>query len=150
MDVEKGFEKGTLHQGIMRLTKNPADAYVKSDDLDFDIYIGGAHDKNRAMDGDLVAVQLVDVEKVWKLRKERQRKRREMQLQREKEKRDLEEQQDQNVPEQFEDPIEEGEGEVAVAADPGAEDSDEESHKPVYCGHVVSILERAVHATYTG
>ncbi|KAL9544808.1 hypothetical protein MBANPS3_007440 [Mucor bainieri] len=147
LDIERGIEEGKLHQGIMRLTKNSADAYVKSDDLDFDIYIGGAHDRNRAMDGDLVAVELVDVEAVWELRKERQRKRREMYLQRVKEKRDLEDQQDRKVPEQFEDPIEE---EEPVIADAGAEDSDEESHKPVYCGHVVGILEKAPNATYTG
>ncbi|KAK4521324.1 uncharacterized protein ATC70_011939 [Mucor velutinosus] len=147
LDIERGIEQGTLYQGIMCLTKNPIDAYVKSDDLDFDIYIGGAHDKNRAMDGDLVAVQLVDVEEVWELRKERRRKRKEMHLQRQKAKRDQEEQQDQKVPEQFEDPIEE---EETVVADAGAEDSDGEDHKPVYCGHVVGILERAPHATYTG
>ncbi|CAO0790682.1 unnamed protein product [Mucor circinelloides] len=131
----------------MRLTKNPGDAYVKSDDLDFDIYIGGAHDRNRALDGDLVAVQLSDVEEVWGLRKERRRKRKEAHLQRQKEKQDREEQQAQKVPDQFEDAVE---AEEAVEVDATVEDSDEEDHKPVYCGHVVSIIEKVPNTTYTG
>lgn len=147
MDVDKGIEEGTLYQGIMRLTKNPGDAYVKSDDLDFDIYIGGAHDRNRALDGDLVAVQLSDVEEVWGLRKERRRKRKEAHLQRQKEKQDREEQQAQKVPDQFEDAVE---AEEAVEVDAAVEDSDEEDHKPVYCGHVVSIIEKVPNTTYTG
>lgn len=147
MDVDRGIEEGTLYQGIMRLTKNPGDAYVKSDDLDFDIYIGGAHDRNRALDGDLVAVQLSDVEEVWGLRKERRRKRKEAHLQRQKEKQDQEEQQAQKVPDQFEDALE---AEEAVEVDAAAEDSDEENHKPVHCGHVVSIIEKVPNTTYTG
>jgi protein SSD1 len=143
LDVEFGLEGGTLYQGIMRLTKNPADAYVKSDDLDFDIYIGGFNDRNRALDGDLVAVQLKDVDEVWELRKERQRRRKETHLQRQKEKLGEEEQEQTQVPAKIE-------NEEEGNQDEETEEGDEEDHKPAYCGHVISIIEKAPNANYTG
>lgn len=144
LDVEFGLEGGTLYQGIMRLTKNPADSYVKSDDLDFDIYIGGFNDRNRALDGDLVAVQLKDVDEVWELRKERQRKRKESHLQRQKEKQGEEEQEQmQQVPAKVK-------NEEEGNQDEETKEGNEEDHKPTYCGHVISIIEKAPNANYTG
>ncbi|KAI8643833.1 hypothetical protein BD408DRAFT_341610 [Parasitella parasitica] len=142
-DVQFGFAEGTLYQGIVRLTKNPSDAYVKSDDLDFDIYIGGTSDRNRALDGDLVVVQLKDVNEVWELRKERQRKRKESHLERQKERnKDREQEQEQELPVKPELTEEDTRN--------GESGEEEENHKPAYCGNVISIIERASYANYTG
>ncbi|RCH95910.1 hypothetical protein CU097_003871 [Rhizopus azygosporus] len=74
-EVEDGLNDGTLYQGEMRLSRNRQDAYVKCDDLDADIYIGRSRDRNRALQGDLVAVRMLDVDGIWKLRKVREAER---------------------------------------------------------------------------
>jgi protein SSD1 len=131
VDIEKGLVDGSLYQGIMRFSRNRTDAYVTSESLDFDIYVGGLSDRNRALHGDLVAIQLLDVDTVWALRKEREMHKVEM-----KKKHSQEEQQE--GPE--------------IKVDPPVEEDeeDEEDRKPVYCGHVVGILMRAPNTTYSG
>lgn len=52
---------GKLVVGTLRINKrNRSDAYVSNDVLDADIYICGSKDRNRALEGDLVAVELLD------------------------------------------------------------------------------------------
>ncbi|RWA09428.1 hypothetical protein EKO27_g5673, partial [Xylaria grammica] len=56
---------GQLVSGILRVNKkNRSDAYVSTSDglLDADIFICGSKDRNRALEGDLVAVELLDVD----------------------------------------------------------------------------------------
>ncbi|OWP05000.1 hypothetical protein B2J93_570 [Marssonina coronariae] len=56
---------GQLVSGILRVNKkNRSDAYVSTQDglLDADIFICGSKDRNRALEGDLVAVELLDVD----------------------------------------------------------------------------------------
>ncbi|KXN89637.1 DIS3-like exonuclease 2 [Leucoagaricus sp. SymC.cos] len=56
---------GKLVVGILRVNKrNRSDAYVATEVLDADIYICGSKDRNRALEGDIVAVELLDVDEV--------------------------------------------------------------------------------------
>lgn len=64
-----------LVQGILRVNKkNRSDAYVTSAELDADIFICGSKDRNRALEGDLVAVELLDVDEVWGQKREKEEK----------------------------------------------------------------------------
>lgn len=70
--------EGRLVTGTLRVNKkNRSDAYVLTDGLlDADIFICGSKDRNRALEGDLVAVELLVVDEVWELRKEKEEKKR--------------------------------------------------------------------------
>ena len=68
---------GQLVAGILRVNKkNRSDAYVSTQDglLDADIFICGSKDRNRALEGDLVAVELLDVDDVWSQKREKEEK----------------------------------------------------------------------------
>lgn len=68
---------GQLVSGILRVNKkNRSDAYVTTHDglLDADIFICGSKDRNRALEGDLVAVELLDVDEVWGQKREKEEK----------------------------------------------------------------------------
>ncbi|AEO56471.1 hypothetical protein MYCTH_2301470 [Thermothelomyces thermophilus ATCC 42464] len=68
---------GKLVSGILRVNKkNRSDAYVSTQDglLDADIFICGSKDRNRALEGDLVAVELLDVDEVWAQKREKEEK----------------------------------------------------------------------------
>jgi protein SSD1 len=68
---------GKLVVGILRVNKrNRSDAYVATEVLDADIYICGSKDRNRALEGDIVAVELLDVNEVWGTKKEKEEKKR--------------------------------------------------------------------------
>ena len=66
---------GQLVAGILRVNKkNRSDAYVTTSDLDADIFICGSKDRNRALEGDLVAIELLDVDEVWGQKREKEEK----------------------------------------------------------------------------
>jgi len=68
---------GQLVSGILRVNKkNRSDAYVSTQDglLDADIFICGSKDRNRALEGDLVAIELLDVDEVWTQKREKEEK----------------------------------------------------------------------------
>ena len=66
---------GQLVAGILRVNKkNRSDAYVTTQDLDADIFICGSKDRNRALEGDMVAVELLDVDEVWGQKREKEEK----------------------------------------------------------------------------
>lgn len=66
---------GQLVAGILRVNKkNRSDAYVTTTDLDADIFICGSKDRNRALEGDFVAVELLDVDEVWGQKREKEEK----------------------------------------------------------------------------
>jgi protein SSD1 len=68
---EGKIKQGKLYKGVIRINKrNRSDAYVTSDELDADILINGQHDRNRALAGDTVVVELMDLETVWAKKKE--------------------------------------------------------------------------------
>ncbi|KAK9729367.1 hypothetical protein K7432_000332 [Basidiobolus ranarum] len=63
--LKAALEKKLIHQGILRINKrNRSDAYVTSDAFEQDIYICGARLRNRALNGDSVAVVLLSGEKL--------------------------------------------------------------------------------------
>lgn len=69
--------QGALVCGTLRVNKkNRSDAYVTATNelLDADIFICGSKDRNRALEGDLVAVELLDVDEVWAQKKEKEEK----------------------------------------------------------------------------
>ena len=66
---------GQLVAGILRVNKkNRSDAYVTASDLDADIFICGSKDRNRALEGDYVAIELLDVDEVWGQKREKEEK----------------------------------------------------------------------------
>ncbi|ODQ63488.1 RNB-domain-containing protein [Nadsonia fulvescens var. elongata DSM 6958] len=69
--------EGRLVTGTIRINKkNRSDAYVSTDGLlDADIFICGSRDRNRALEGDFVAIELLDVEDVWEGKREKEEKR---------------------------------------------------------------------------
>lgn len=72
------INEGRLVTGVLRVNKkNRSDAYVSTDGLlDSDIFICGSKDRNRALEGDLVAVELLVVDEVWESKKEKEEKKR--------------------------------------------------------------------------
>lgn len=69
---------GRLVIGTLRVNKkNRSDAYVSTDGLlDADIFICGSKDRNRALEGDVVAVELLMVDDVWSSKREKEEKKR--------------------------------------------------------------------------
>ena len=64
---------GKLVIGMLRVNKrNRSDAWVTTEVLDQDIFISGSKDRNRALEGDLVAVELLDPIDVWSIKKEKE------------------------------------------------------------------------------
>lgn len=120
--IERGLQDGSLVKGELRINKRlRADAYVTSESLDHDIFINGSRNRNRALDGDVVAVRLLDTDKAWEAKKERMRRRK---LERE------------SVPADME---------VENLEDEDDEEEDEDKDKPKYAGEVVGIIERSNH-----
>lgn len=124
------FRSRQLSRGALRVNKrNRSDAYVYCDDLDDDIYICGSRDRNRALEGDVVAVRLVDVDKVLREKKEKE----EAKLIR------------NGGQARVRLPDEEDENEIIFGGD-----EDVDAVKPKYCGVVVAILERAQNQVFSG
>ncbi|KAJ3416951.1 hypothetical protein HDV05_008009 [Chytridiales sp. JEL 0842] len=59
--VQQGIKRKQLFEGTLRINKRVFfDAYVTVDGLDDDIYIPGKYKRNRAFDGDMVVVKLLE------------------------------------------------------------------------------------------
>ncbi|KAI8089831.1 uncharacterized protein BX664DRAFT_261916 [Halteromyces radiatus] len=129
--IAKGIENNTLYQGILRINKrNRSDGYVTSDDLEHDIYIHGVRDRNRALEGDMVAIRLLDVETIWKHKKEK----------------------DQQKKKNTEDLKEQSSVAIEIGTDDEEEQEEEEmdKNKPKFCGQVVGIVHRMEGQQITG
>ncbi|GLH06313.1 Uncharacterized protein GBIM_11798 [Gryllus bimaculatus] len=73
--VKEGIQNGTVIEGPIRINlKRYTEAYVSSPTGGQDILIEGITDRNRALEGDLVAVQLKDPSE-WKIKNQGQEKR---------------------------------------------------------------------------
>src|ERR1700753_1544162 len=69
------LQEGQLVAGILRVNKkNRSDAYGTTNILDADIYLCGSIDRNRGMEGDLVASEVLDVDEVWRQKREKEEK----------------------------------------------------------------------------
>ncbi|RMZ75063.1 hypothetical protein DV738_g5668, partial [Chaetothyriales sp. CBS 135597] len=157
---------GQLVAGILRVNKkNRSDAYVTTNDLDADIFICGSKDRNRALEGDLVAVELLDVDEVWgqKREKEEKKKRKDITESRgDRGKNDGGSTDTQSIapdgsirrrgslrqrPTQKKNDDVEVEGQSLLLME---EEEISDDHKPLYAGHVVAVIERVAGQMFSG
>lgn len=161
---------GQLVSGILRVNKkNRSDAYVTTPDglLDADIFICGSKDRNRALEGDLVAIELLDVDEVWGQKREKEEK---------KKRKDITDtrsgstnQGNQNSgnnddstpaegglrrrgslrqrPTQKKNDDVEVEGQSLLLVE---EEEINDEQKPLYAGHVVAVIERVAGQMFSG
>lgn len=160
---------GQLVAGILRVNKkNRSDAYVTTTDLDADIFICGSKDRNRALEGDFVAVELLDVDEVWGQKREKEEK---------KKRKDVSDQRSGNMtavndattqpesasaaqdgglrrrgslkqrPTQKKNDDVEVEGQSLLLME---EDEINDEQKPLYAGHIVAVIERVAGQMFSG
>nr|CAG8543290.1 12896_t:CDS:10 [Entrophospora candida] len=133
------IKAGELVYGVLRINKrNRSDAYVTTETLDTDIYICGSKDRNRALEGDIVAVQLLDPEKVWQTKKEKEEKKRKKEESAGIDKKKVDKKKD--------DVEVEGQGLLLFEDDEIITDD----QRPKYCGHVVAVMERMPGQMFSG
>ncbi|RWS08811.1 DIS3-like exonuclease 2 [Dinothrombium tinctorium] len=66
-ELQKALKKGEVIEGILRINpRNYEDSYISAPDGEMDIYICGIRDRNRALNGDKVAVR-INPENEWKI-----------------------------------------------------------------------------------
>ncbi|GAA5874465.1 hypothetical protein JCM8547_007369 [Rhodosporidiobolus lusitaniae] len=138
------LQAGRLVIGTLRVNKrNRSDAYVATDVLDSDIYICGSKDRNRALEGDIVAVELLDVDEVWGTKKDKEEKKRKKEEQASYDPRAA---RDIRKQDKKKDDVEvEGQGLHLFE-----EEEVNDEQKPQYAGHVVAVLERAPGQLFSG
>ena len=158
---------GQLVAGILRVNKkNRSDAYVTTADLDADIFICGSKDRNRALEGDMVAVELLDVDEVWGQKREKEEK---------KKRKDVTDQRGitavndattqpesasaaqeggirrrgslKQRPTQKKNDDVEVEGQSLLLME---EDEINDEQKPLYAGHIVAVVERVAGQMFSG
>jgi len=128
---------GKLVVGVLRVNKkNRSDAYVATDVLEADIYICGSKDRNRALEGDIVAVELLDVDEVWNTKKDKEEKKRKKE---ENAAYDFKPAQVKKLEKKKDDVEVEGQG-LTLFED---EEVNDET-KPTYAGHVVAVVSAPV------
>ncbi|KAK4051726.1 Translational repressor [Microbotryomycetes sp. JL221] len=135
---------GKLVIGVLRVNKrNRSDAYVATDVLESDIYICGSKDRNRALEGDVVAVELLPVDDVWGTKKDKEEKKRKKE---ESTSYDPRASRDLRKQDKKKDDVEvEGQGLLLFEDE---EVNDEQ--KPQFAGHVVAVVERAPGQLFSG
>ncbi|OLL21810.1 Virulence protein SSD1 [Neolecta irregularis DAH-3] len=142
------INEGKLVAGFLRVNKkNRSDAYVSTDVLESDIFICGSKDRNRALEGDLVAVELLDVDEVWNSKREKEEKKKRKDgsdtngagLRRQGSIR--------NRPEPKRKDDVEVEGQSLFLSE---EDEVNDEQKPMYAGHIVAVMERAGGQLFSG
>lgn len=156
---------GQLVAGTLRVNKkNRSDAYVTTSDLDADIFICGSKDRNRALEGDLVAIELLDVDEVWgqKREKEEKKKRKDITDTRGTNKNDSASADSQSIapdgsirrrgslrqrPTQKKNDDVEVEGQSLLLME---EEEISDEQKPLYAGHVVAVIERVAGQMFSG
>ncbi|KIK68095.1 hypothetical protein GYMLUDRAFT_36925 [Collybiopsis luxurians FD-317 M1] len=134
---------GKLVVGILRVNKrNRSDAYVATEVLDADIYICGSKDRNRALEGDIVAVELLDVDEVWGTKKEKEEKKRKKE---ENAAYDLKSTAGRKDDKKKDDVEVEGQGLMLFEDEEVTDDV-----KPQFAGHVVAVVERMPGQLFSG
>jgi len=134
---------GKLVVGILRVNKrNRSDAYVATEVLDADIYICGSKDRNRALEGDIVAVELLDVDEVWGTKKEKEEKKRKKE---ENSAYDVKALAGRKNDKKKDDVEVEGQG-LTLFEDEEVTDE----IKPQFAGHVVAVVERMPGQLFSG
>ncbi|KAL3473316.1 hypothetical protein BJX99DRAFT_200975 [Aspergillus californicus] len=163
---------GQLVSGILRVNKkNRSDAYVTSTDLEADIFICGSKDRNRALEGDFVAVELLDVDEVWSQKREKEEKKKRKDITdarsgsnagQDKMSRSDSNNDRQEVgpdgsirrrgslrqrPTQKKNDDVEVEGQSLLLVE---EDEISDDQKPLYAGHIVAVIERIAGQMFSG
>lgn len=134
---------GKLVVGILRVNKrNRSDAYVATEVLDADIYICGSKDRNRALEGDIVAVELLDVDEVWGTKKEKEEKKRKKE---ENAAYDVKSNAGRKDDKKKDDVEVEGQGLMLFEDEEVTDDV-----KPQFAGHVVAVVERMPGQLFSG
>ena len=165
-----------LVAGILRVNKkNRSDAYVTASDLDADIFICGSKDRNRALEGDYVAIELLDVDEVWGQKREKEEKKKRKDIS------DARTGNSSNAPEQRprSDSGANGDNPSATSGEGGLrrrgslrqrptqkknddvevegqslllmeEEEVNDEQKPLYAGHVVAVIERVAGQMFSG
>uniref|UniRef100_A0A8H7KAY0 RNB domain-containing protein n=1 Tax=Bionectria ochroleuca TaxID=29856 RepID=A0A8H7KAY0_BIOOC len=161
---------GQLVSGILRVNKkNRSDAYVTTTDgvLEADIFICGSKDRNRALEGDLVAIELLDVDEVWSQKREKEEKKKRKDITDTRSgsvnqgSRGSENNDDNNAaeggirrrgslrqrPTQKKNDDVEVEGQSLLLVE---EEEISDEQKPLYAGHVVAVVERVAGQMFSG
>lgn len=131
----------TLYSGILRVDQqDSSEAYVDCEELDGSIYIFGSRARNRALDGDEVAVELVDVDEMMNEKQAKRQARRTRRLSA----------MSLNCSLSFT-----SNGGLSSIPEDGAnpyfdEEIEEIRSRPKYCGKVVCILERPRNMLFSG
>ncbi|KAF9268013.1 RNB-domain-containing protein [Marasmius fiardii PR-910] len=134
---------GKLVVGILRVNKrNRSDAYVATEVLDADIYICGSKDRNRALEGDIVAVELLDVDEVWGTKKEKEEKKRKKEENAAYDPKGAAGRKDDKKKDDVE---VEGQGLMLFEDEEVTDDV-----KPQFAGHVVAVVERMPGQLFSG
>ncbi|KAJ0413908.1 hypothetical protein BJY00DRAFT_47742 [Aspergillus carlsbadensis] len=166
------LSNGQLVAGILRVNKkNRSDAYVTTPDLDADIFICGSKDRNRALEGDYVAVELLDVDEVWSQKREKEEKKKRKDITdarsgstagNDKLSRSDSSENRQEVgpdgsirrrgslrqrPTQKKNDDVEVEGQSLLLVE---EDEISDEQKPLYAGHIVAVIERIAGQMFSG
>ena len=138
---------GKLVVGILRVNKrNRSDAYITTDTLDSDVFICGSKDRNRALEGDIVAIELLDVDEVWGTKKDKEDKKRKKEEAAASELRSAALALGRKAQEKKNDDVEvEGQG-LGLCEE--EEVTDEQ--RPAYAGHVVAVVERMPGQLFSG
>ena len=149
--IPEMVSSGLLVTGVLRVDrKNRSHAYVSTPALDADVFIEGSRDRNRALDGDVVAVELLDVDDVWAQRKEKEERKRLREL-------------DGSVQIDVS-PSDNTHGSLVLRTNQKRQDDSEiegqslflaeeitlKEDKPLYSGHVVAVLERPAGQLFSG
>ncbi|KAK3359230.1 hypothetical protein B0T25DRAFT_532316 [Lasiosphaeria hispida] len=158
---------GQLVSGILRVNKkNRSDAYVSTQDglLDADIFICGSKDRNRALEGDLVAVELLDVDEVWSQKREKEEKKKRKDITDTRSGSTAGNNQGSNGddngdggirrrgslrqrPTQKKNDDVEVEGQSLLLVE---EEEINDEQKPLYAGHIVAVIERVAGQMFSG
>ncbi|KAI5461380.1 hypothetical protein BGZ63DRAFT_356963 [Mariannaea sp. PMI_226] len=159
---------GQLVSGILRVNKkNRSDAYVTTVDglLDADIFICGSKDRNRALEGDLVAIELLDVDEVWSQKREKEEKKKRKDITDTRSGSTNQGNQNSNNdssnaeggirrrgslrqrPTQKKNDDVEVEGQSLLLVE---EEEINDEAKPLYAGHVVAVIERVAGQMFSG
>lgn len=126
----------TLFSGILRVdVQDSSEANVECEELDGHIYIFGSRNRNRALDGDEVAVELVDVDEMLNEKQSKRQARHTRRM--------------SSMSLGVGSPSSHHLSSIPESDSP-FEDFENNKPRPKYCGRVVSILERPKNMLFSG
>ncbi|TPX40120.1 hypothetical protein SeLEV6574_g06777 [Synchytrium endobioticum] len=141
--VQQGLRQGELHKGPIRINKrNRFHSYVSVEGRERDIFILGQRHRNRAFDGDVVVVKMLDGQELADAKSKFQLSRDERRLEGDERQKKVIMAMDETL-----DGMESSDGEDESTL-LGADDEDEDFENPF--GKVVSIAERSPNQTFCG